>query len=328
MRRGVKLVVLFVGSAGVTFVAAELLFRQWLKSRPILQAAGQQAAGQPRVFDPDPVRGWRSRPGEHELVFRDRVRGEIVRVSTTVNDRGERLGAPARDGVPEALVVGGSMTFGWGVEDDKTFAAQLGRRVPELRFVNVATGGYGTLQALLTLEQREGPAPRVVIYGFGSFHAERNVAHPSWLSMLYHFSERGHATIPYVSLDDQGELVRHPCAPIYPELDKVRWSRLLTHAALWRERKAFAARATDPDAATVKLLEALRDACSARGATLIVAYLDEDRRDVYTPALERLGIVHVLAPPYTPLPYDMHPNRAYHQELAERLVDPVRAALE
>lgn len=111
---------------------------------------------QPHVYSP--VYGWSLRPG-----WRARTRdGRTVRI----NDAGFRgqapvAGAPRRGRV---LLLGDSLTFGTGVEDGETFAAQLAGLAPSLEPLNLGVSGYGTDQELLLLEREGLPlAPRVVV---------------------------------------------------------------------------------------------------------------------------------------------------------------------
>ena len=78
--------------------------------------------------------------------------------------------------------------------------------------MNYGTGGYGTYQSLLVLEN-ELPllkSPVIVLYGYIVHHAARNIAPVSWLKVLSEFSRRGTVHVPYATVDEDGALVRHP----------------------------------------------------------------------------------------------------------------------
>ena len=110
----------------------------------------------PHVYSP--VYGWRLRPGWHGRT-RD---GRTV----SLNRAGFR-GAGAGEGAPgrrRVLLLGDSLTFGTGVEDSETFAAQLARLAPAIEPLNLGVSGYGTDQELLLLEREGLPmAPAVVV---------------------------------------------------------------------------------------------------------------------------------------------------------------------
>lgn len=102
--------------------------------------------------------GWTPRPGFVGL-FRGR--------RTSINARGYR--GPQYDFAPRpdarrVVVLGDSITFGYGVADDETFAHRLDARHPEVEVVNLAVEGYGTAQQLLKLEHEGlGYRPQLVL---------------------------------------------------------------------------------------------------------------------------------------------------------------------
>lgn len=105
-----------------------------------------------------PVYGWTPRPA-----FRYTLAGS----ETTVNGRGYRGREVPLNRIPgrtRIVMLGDSITFGYGVRDDETFSAVLEAMDPRLEVVNLGVQGYGTDQELLKLE-REGLAyaPDVVV---------------------------------------------------------------------------------------------------------------------------------------------------------------------
>lgn len=105
-----------------------------------------------------PVYGWTPRPA-----FRYTLAGS----ETTVNARGYRGHEVPRARIPgrtRIVMLGDSITFGYGVRDGETFSAVMEALDPRLEVVNLGVQGYGTDQELLKLE-REGLAyaPDVVV---------------------------------------------------------------------------------------------------------------------------------------------------------------------
>ncbi len=90
-------------------------------------------------------------------------------------------GAP-EPGAPALIFLGASFTFGHGVEDDETYPALLQQRWPDLRIVNGATNGWGTTQALLSLDEHFEREPRIagVVYAFITNHLVRNHRRKQW----------------------------------------------------------------------------------------------------------------------------------------------------
>lgn len=114
-------------------------------------------------LEPDPRLGWRMRRS---------YRGPGV----THDARGfRRTGrGPPAPGAPRIFLIGDSFTYGLGVEDEATFAAQLARRTGA-HVINAGVNAYGLDQALLMWEE-EGRAlhPDVVVLGYYTDDFHRN----------------------------------------------------------------------------------------------------------------------------------------------------------
>ena len=105
-----------------------------------------------------PVYGWTPRPS-----FRYTLAGS----ETTINRlgyRGREVAWARTPGRPRIVMLGDSITFGYGVRDGETFSAVMETLDSRLEVVNLGVQGYGTDQELLKLE-REGfaYAPDVVV---------------------------------------------------------------------------------------------------------------------------------------------------------------------
>jgi lysophospholipase L1-like esterase len=105
-----------------------------------------------------PVYGWTPRPS-----FRYTLAGS----ETTINRlgyRGREVAGARTPGRARIVMLGDSITFGYGVRDGETFSAVMETLDPRLEVVNLGVQGYGTDQELLKLE-REGfaYAPDVVV---------------------------------------------------------------------------------------------------------------------------------------------------------------------
>lgn len=135
-------------------VAAEGLWRA-LRAASLLPVSPLRT-----VFDPE--LGWRLAPG-----VRVRHRAPEYDVTYRIDGRGERIvgGAPAGRR-PLSLFVGDSLTFGWGVEGEETFAARAAAAL-DLRVADLGIPGYGTDQILLKLRRDGLPRrPVLVVFAF------------------------------------------------------------------------------------------------------------------------------------------------------------------
>ena len=109
-------------------------------------------------------------------------------------------------GFEKLVFIGGSFTFGSGLNDDQVFTWKLQNRFKNINIRNLGVGAYGTYQSLMVLEQefQKKDKPKAVIYGYISGHRFRNIAHDRWLRLLYYNSRAVRPKTPYVTLNDLG----------------------------------------------------------------------------------------------------------------------------
>lgn len=215
---------------------------------------------------PDPVLGWRNRPG----VYRSH---EGTHEPMTFLPDGSRVTGAPQDGNTSVLVVGCSYATGYGVRDQETFAWKLQERFPDLRIRNYAVSGYGTYQSLLFLRElldQRGMRPKVVIYGFLPWHAERNVLTYQNLEAYRGYGGERFA-LPHVEMRD-GKLVAFPpfVVPDWP-LEQHSAVVSLLHSTALRSRLQGREQYEIP--ATDLLLMQMKEAAEHAGARFLVATL-------------------------------------------------------
>ena len=166
-------------------------------------------ANEPTMHAPDPVLGWRNKKGNYVVPpYHPSGKSTVI----TFQDNGQRrTGVDVSNTEGEIVVVGGSFSQGWGIRDSETYAWKLQQEYPSLKVVNYGTGGYGSYQSLLVLEQElpRMTSPKFVLYGFIDHHEVRNVASASWLRILSSYSRRGHVATPFATVDENNDIVRH-----------------------------------------------------------------------------------------------------------------------
>ena len=118
----------------------------------------------PLFYAPDPIRIWRLAPAQSGMPRRWVPRA-------TVDARGYRRTSPSPAGAHASIVVvGDSVTFGWGVEDGEEFPARLevawnaARTQHAVEVLNAGVPGYATWQSLRTLNlETESRRPHAAI---------------------------------------------------------------------------------------------------------------------------------------------------------------------
>ncbi len=273
--------------------------------------------------------GWRARPGRYELPAYSEG---APRTQLTIWEGGLR--ATARKRQPRAeqiLVLGCSYTQGWAVSDAETYAFKLQQRFPDYEVLNTGTSAWGSVQALLRLEehlQSAAAPPAAVLYGFFGEHATRNVADPRWLRLLSRLSSRGHVALPYCLLAEAGGLdCFPPRAYAWPGLDRHSALALLARQALDEWRRA--APVAQKQEVTARLLERMQQSAERAGSLLLVAtlHLFDAEREFYLPRLEadRIPVVDCAFPDMTDARYTVpgegHPNGRMHSRWA-RCIEP------
>jgi lysophospholipase L1-like esterase len=113
----------------------------------------------------DALLGWAHQPGR---VVRWRIRDASPTVTLSSAGLRDREYPLARSpGRRRMLVLGDSMAWGWGVEDDEVVSERLEARHPDWEILNAGVAGYATDQQLLYWEQRGRRwAPDVVLLLF------------------------------------------------------------------------------------------------------------------------------------------------------------------
>ena len=246
---------------------------------------------EPTVHEPDPILGWRNKEGAYTVP--SYVRGGDA-IDVTFLEHGRRVTGPRNhDAKEDFIIVGDSFTQGWAISDAETYSWKLQQRYPSMKIHNYGTGGYGTYQSLLVLEQQlpRLESPALVIYGFFSHNEVRNVADHEWLRILSSYSKRAHVNLPYGSVDDDGRLVRHD-PERYVALPFREHSAMVAYIENLYMRMTARGRGESQRAVTEAILLEIDRLCAKYNAKFIVTILnaDEDTTAHYKAFLERSRI--------------------------------------
>lgn len=311
----------------LTFVASEVLLRV-LGFGPWHYVT--KDVTEPTMHQYDPELGWIMKEGEY--VF-DKG-GRTIQVTLMPNHT-RATGSHLANGSMNLAFVGGSVTQGWALSDNETFAWKLQSRFPSLQILNYATAGYGTYQSLLMLEKvftEESTKPDVVMYGFNWRHEHRNVAPSWWLAGLTRFSQRNHVFVPYCTLDESGELRRHP-PERYPVWPLREYSALVNFVQTVVMNLQTRGREPQKRAVTEKLILKMRELCRKNDATFVVVMLsaERDSKAHYIHFLKSNNVSFVDCtlpiPPEMRIPGDGHPNAVIHSRWSECISEKIEHRL-
>jgi hypothetical protein len=295
----------------------------------------------PLLFSPNGATVYANRPG-----FQGDYAGAFVRINS-LGFRGPELPANQKACV---LLLGDSVAFGQGVEEQDTLAAVAGRRLEAVlgrrcEVLNAGVPGFNTANEAVRLEQigaTVGPSLVVVLYTdndtdpqlFTGFRDGYPITADGRYQTETDFLHRSSAF-----------LYRHSAAYNLLRLSTARLRPTSSAGfSVTTYQEAMARSFCEENPGFVQSMSALaqiRDWCRVNGAALLVAVwsrLPRGESDTYATAVlrhaEAMGIKGILLAPVGPgenpaqlaVPFDGHPNAAAHARMAAQLVDAVVAA--
>ena len=248
-----------------------------------------------RIWRTDSVFGYRhvrESTGRHSVT-------RSFDVVYTIDENGNRVTPSPGDDARRILTLGGSFTFGHGVEDHEAWPSVLGNLVPEFKIVNRSVSGWGTAHALLALEEEleHKRPPALVLYGWISDHRRRNYIRRSFVDAVGSYGRRH----PYFELRD-GRLDYRGIVDPKASVDDA------TPGLLEKERVL-----------TTALVARIDELCRSIGAPFVFLRLREGDDD-WLLSNRRFRALDLADVPGGQLPSDQHGNAAWHANVASRLV--------
>lgn len=246
----------------------------------------------------DDILGWTNRQIADEFPSFSSNRQNIT-VTHTAD--GRRITAADEPGKPDnrhqIIIVGGSLTYGYGLSDEETWPWLFQKNTPCFQVLNYGTPGYGTYQCLLMLERvlPRLSSPGIVIYGFLEHHLVRNVAPPAWQAVLA-MNRGGEVFLPYVDTDEMNRLIRYPPAlikqwPLSQSLATVKFAEIM-YLKTFQPRTYF----EKMDAAWQLIMTEMRDLCARHGCRLVVLMYNlthHDQKGFYTKFMDLNHIEYI-----------------------------------
>jgi hypothetical protein len=250
------------------------------------------------IFRDDDIYGWTHIPLS---VGRQRVVPDYD-VIYHIDSEGNRYTplSPTPDS-PEVLFLGGSFTFGHGVNDSETYPAVLQRDWPDLKVTNAATNAWGTAQAYLRLNDAlaTGKPPVLIVYGLISHHFQRNYLRKQWLDRLIEIGDRRN---PYFTLTERSH-------PTFQGLANAERDGIENSRELFDQEILI----------TEKLIETMARRCTQKGVPFVVVILPDGTKEFGAAVIKRAAgdrrrnrSSPFIRPPPSPLParYSSAPGRA------------------
>jgi lysophospholipase L1-like esterase len=295
LRIRIRSLAVVLAATALTLLLAEGATRV-LTAAGALSTEATLATGDGESFLYDPVLGWRNAPGDRET-------REITPVHVHVNAsgfRGPEFSETKAPGAVRILVLGDSLTWGWGVGDGEPYPAVLRTLLardasgPPPEVINAGTPGYGTDQELLLLERwGKRLAPDVVVLLAYQNDVGDNASSFNYLAPKPFFRLDGDrlvlANVPVPrfvgSREDPYALRPRPLlhrSALYRALltraqTRLGAARVLSALGLADLDAAWSyiERSQVSDAKTARLIAAVRDEAAALGAAFILMYAPE-----------------------------------------------------
>jgi hypothetical protein len=284
------------------------------------------------LYEPDPVLGYALRSGSFEVTLPSGLRFHATHDAE--RHRATAASGAADPDAAEIWVFGDSFSYGWALDDERTWPWLLQAAFPGHRVVNFAVGGYGTLQALLQLEAalRSHPRPALVVLAHNFFHDPRNTFSRLRRREVAPWNRLGAIEHPLARLAPQGGLALGSAPVAYRELPGMRRSALANLAATaW---DLLDDRRLRSDEVTRRLLARFVAAAGGGGRPVVFATLEASPTNAATLAFAAsLGAraadvsVDLRLRENTNLPHDGHPSALAQRRYAQRLAPVIRAGL-
>ena len=274
-----------------------------------------------RLYDKDPILGYRGRNGTYQLTLRD-----SLKFTVTHDSLGWRHPKALSDTLPEIWVLGCSFTHGYGVSDGEEYPAQLQQLLPSYRVRNYSMDGFGTLQNWLTLRDQlaAGGRPKAVVLGYGAFHDQRNTANRYWRKALHGQQIADGLRYPFIRLDDRDSLHVHYDSLTYHPLPLQRYLALASLIEEnWNRSEDKGLRSRYVTEVLIQRMVRLSKDAGAQFVLAGVYQHPETAHMLEVFHLEGIPTVDISQnlddPSLRILPGNGHPNPKAHQAMAESL---------
>lgn len=228
--------------------------------------------------------------------------------------------------------LGCSFTYGYGVNDEQTFASKIQKVQADKKIINHGVVGYGTAQNYLQLQSLNLDSGDIVILCLSSEHLKRNTLSPAY---------RKHLKLGFEnSSDNLSELMNGARFPYLSSCDSIisyeDWFSMYTNyrGRNWFSSVNFVQTLVDEFqedldnqiSVTTCLLKRMYSKCNEQDVDFKVVCLDtsEETKKIQQDSNEIpwLNIDFDFGnADYTNAPFDTHPNESGHQLIANKVLE-------
>jgi|TARA_B100001093_G_C26756149_1_gene983498 hypothetical protein len=273
----------------------------------------------PTLNKPDPKLGWVPKEGKYSFnAFSPEGNKFEINI---LPDSSRKVSFYKKDNKEKEQIIflGGSVTLGWGVNDEQTFISQLQKRTKNYKIKNYSAGGYGTYQSYLRLEEilKVNNKIKTVIISFLPDHEIRNIGSEFWLRTLSKHSRRGYVSLPYASINEKGDLLRKDPITYFrmPLMNHLSVANKVSKKIMQSRLKGNEKNAT---IVTKAIFESTKDLLENKNIELVVLSLAENSKDLipYIKIFEKKGInyinCNIKQTEDLTIKGDGHPNQKMH----------------
>jgi len=123
----------------------------------VLGESAARVAGMSTAYQPDRIGGWRMLPAQENALVPTHE-GRSFRMSTNADGLRTKLPRARTPGIRRVAILGDSIAFGWGADDNQTLADGMTKRFAELgvtdiEVLNAGQPGYSTSQVARIFDQ-------------------------------------------------------------------------------------------------------------------------------------------------------------------------------
>ncbi|HEX8920348.1 MAG TPA: SGNH/GDSL hydrolase family protein [Pyrinomonadaceae bacterium] len=307
----------------VAEITARLIgYRPWsvAQARIVVEPGG-------KFFMKHSTLGYTHLPGLFKVTLSEVYTFKATNLENTLRATHPRNVAKVEGEKQEIWLFGDSITYGWSVNDEETYAWLLQEKLPDYEVVNFGVSGYGTLHSLIQLREaiQSGRRPRLAVIVYASFHDVRNTFIRIRRKMLATSTHLGPLNQPYATLGKDGKLQLWMDTLEFREFPLMRHSALVH--ALEEAYDRYEERHSRSHEVTKAIIKEFSDLCEANRIELVVAALTSDptTKDMLDYCRSEgikttnMWVDYLNIKENNNLPFDSHPSALAHRQYEQKL---------